>query len=152
MLGTLPDVGSLPPVANDNDAYFIDTHLWVYINGAWVDVGDLKGDQGTIGPAGPTGLNGPKGDTGPAGPAGAKGDTGPAGPAGAKGDTGPAGPAGAKGDTGPAGPAGPAGPKGDTGPQGPQGPAGSVTVASLITMIQNATPLQRNTLCSLFDC
>lgn len=56
-----------------------------------------KGDQGETGPAGPQGIQGPKGDTGPAGANGAPGPQGP------KGDQGPAGPAGAKGDPGPAG-------------------------------------------------
>ena len=49
------------------------------------DAGELKGDTGPQGPAGP------KGDTGPQGSAGPKGDTGPQGSAGPKGDTGPQG-------------------------------------------------------------
>lgn len=93
--------------------------------------------QGDPGPAGPTGLPGPKGDqggVGPSGPAGAvgpkgdKGDPGsigPQGPVGPKGDKGDPGAPGADGTNGAQGAIGPQGPKGDPGNIGPQGPIGN---------------------------
>ncbi|WP_242523155.1 DUF1566 domain-containing protein [Thiocystis minor] len=101
----------------------------------------LKGDTGTVGPVGATGVAGPvgpqglKGDAGATGPAGAtgstgsqglKGDTGTVGPAGATGAAGPVGSQGPKGDTGTAGPAGTTGAAGPVGPQGLKGDTGTV--------------------------
>ena len=84
---------------NDGDAY-VDTsngNFYIKANGAWSQVGNLRG---------------------PAGAAGATGPTDPAGPAC------PAGPAGPEGPVGPEGPPGPPGPPGEQGPQGEPGPAG----------------------------
>lgn len=88
------------------------------------------GADGAVGPQGPAGLDGATGPMGPQGPAGLDGAVGPMGPQGpagldgAVGATGPQGPAGAVGATGPAGPAGPTGPTGATGATGATGPAG----------------------------
>ena len=92
-----------------------------------------KGDRGEIGPQGPKGeqgeqgLIGPKGDTGEQGPKGDPGEAGVQGPKGDQGLVGPqgeVGPQGPKGDTGVQGEQGPIGPKGETGPQGPKGDPG----------------------------
>ena len=111
--------------------------------------------QGTTGPEGPEGLQGPIGLTGPEGPqgltglTGATGPEGPQGPTGLTGATGPQGLTGLTGTTGPEGPqgpigltgaTGPQGPIGLTGPQGPQGLSGATeTASSLISKL--ATPL-----------
>lgn len=91
---------------------------WVWDDPDWVNVGQIRGPQGEIGPQGPIGLTGPAGPTGATGAASTvPGPTGPTGPTGA---TGPAGPTGATGaaSTVP-------GPQGETGPQGPTGPTGA---------------------------
>ena len=76
------------PTGNDEDSYLVNGSLYIWLDNAWENVGNMKGDKGD------TGASGPKGDTGDTGPQGVKGDTGNTG---AKGDTGPSGP---KGDTG----------------------------------------------------
>ena len=76
------------PTGNDGDSYLVNGSLYVWLDNAWENVGNMKGDKGD------TGASGPKGDTGDTGPQGVKGDTGNTG---AKGDTGASGP---KGDTG----------------------------------------------------
>lgn len=127
-----------------------DTHKFKMGDGitAWnlLPYGGMKGDNGSVGPAGSQGAQGPPGATGSVGLPGApgvqgiKGDTGLAGPQGLtgsqglKGDTGTAGagsvvpgPSGAKGDiglTGPQGAQGIQGVKGDTGSAGATGPQG----------------------------
>ncbi|WP_458453031.1 phage upper tail fiber protein [Methanobrevibacter sp.] len=73
---------------NDSDSYLVNGSLYVWLNNAWENVGNLKGETGAKGETGDTGPQGVKGDTGNTG---VKGDTGSSG---AKGDTGP------KGDTG----------------------------------------------------
>lgn len=76
---------------------------------AVLDLGNVMGPQGPVGPKGETGAQGPKGDTGPkgeqgeVGPAGPKGDTGETGPRGAQGEQGIQGPKGEQGEVGPAG-------------------------------------------------
>ena len=97
------------PTGNDGDSYLVNGSLYVWLNNAWENVGNLKGDKGDTGATGPQGV---KGDTG------AKGDTGDSGAKGDKGDTGDTGPQGVKGDTGASGA------KGDTGATGAQGPKG----------------------------
>ena len=67
------------PTGNDGDSYLVNGSLYVWLNNAWKNVGNIKGDTGL------TGATGPKGDTGNTGSTGAKGDTGATGP---KGDTG----------------------------------------------------------------
>jgi hypothetical protein len=93
-----------------------------------------KGDTGLQGPTGLQGLQGPKGETGAQCIQGIQGPTGAAGPKGEQGDQGlqgAIGPTGSKGDTGDQGiqgEIGPAGLKGETGAQciqGIQGPTGA---------------------------
>lgn len=118
---TTPDYGHVYEYVPDS--------LSAYDLNNWVDLGDIVGPEGAMGPQGPAGATGP---TGPQGPKGDDGATGPQGPAG---NTGPQGPAGTDGAQGPQGPQGV---KGDTGPQGPQGPAGSdasVTQANIISAL-----------------
>jgi len=76
------------------------------------------GPQGDPGPQGPQGIAGPEGPIGPEGPQGLAGPEGPVGPQGEQGLQGP------QGVAGPEGPIGPEGPQGLTGPEGPQGPPG----------------------------
>lgn len=132
--GSFEDVGDLPTEGEQNDAYIIDSHLWVWIETEWVDMGQVQGPEGPAGAEGPEGPQGPVGDTGPEGPqgdAGPEGPEGPEGPTGPAGATGPAGPAGSNGAQGPQGIQGPVGPagavglQGDPGPTGPQGPTGT---------------------------
>ena len=66
----------------------VNGSLYVWLDNAWGNVGNIKGEKGD------TGATGNKGDTGDTGSQGVKGDTGNTG---AKGDTGDTGP---KGDTG----------------------------------------------------
>ena len=76
------------------DTYLVGTEAWVWVDGAWVSVGSVKG------PPGDPGADGAQGPAGPQGPQGPKGDDG------------------ADGAPGPAGPQGPQGPKGDDGAPG----------------------------------
>ena len=76
------------PTGNDGDSYLVNGSLYVWLDNAWGNVGNIKGEKGD------TGATGNKGDTGDTGSQGVKGDTGNTG---AKGDTGDTGP---KGDTG----------------------------------------------------
>lgn len=63
-LGNLATTNSLPSNANEGDTYYIvDTgKLYTYTNGAWVDMGVIRGLQGAIGPAGVQGIQGVPGD------------------------------------------------------------------------------------------
>jgi hypothetical protein len=123
----------LVPVANADGLLVYDTDLdeFCYWDGAqWICLPAI----GSVGPAGPTGVDGvagPAGADGAAGVAGANGATGPNGADGATGAngidgaTGPAGIDGAAGVTGADGPTGPAGGTGGaTGPTGIDGAAG----------------------------
>ena len=97
----------------------------VYTGASWINVGQIRGPQGSAGPQGPVG---PQGAVGPQGLQGPTGPTGPTGQVGPQGPQGPAGPIGPKGDAGPVGPRGLQGVQGLTGPVGPQGiqgPAGT---------------------------
>ena len=76
------------PTGSDGDSYLVNGSLYVWLDNAWENVGNMKGDKGD------TGASGVKGDTGDTGPQGIKGDTGNTGATGATGATGP------KGDTG----------------------------------------------------
>ena len=76
------------PTGNDGDSYLVNGSLYVWLDNAWENVGNMKGDKGD------TGATGAKGDTGDTGQQGVKGDTGNRGATGATGATGP------KGDTG----------------------------------------------------
>jgi len=67
------------PTGNDGDSYLVNGSLYVWLNNAWENVGNIKGEKGDTGD---TGSQGVKGDTGDSG---AKGDTGATG---SKGDTG----------------------------------------------------------------
>lgn len=128
--GTVPDPSQLPPTANEGEVFFSesDGHLYVYLSGAWSDMGSFQGPQGVQGnpgPIGPTGATGPIGPIGPQGNPGATGATGPQGDPGPTGATGPQGPIGNTGATGVQGPPGQTGPPGNTGATGPQGPIGN---------------------------
>jgi hypothetical protein len=104
----------------------LERHIFVFIGGEWLDIGQPQGEtgppgaQGVPGPAGPQGLLGPPG---PQGVQGVRGDQGPQGPAGTS-LPGPAGPQGAIGPAGPPGALGPQGEQGVRGEQGVQGEAG----------------------------
>ena len=52
------------PTGNDGDSYIVDGTLYVWLNNAWENVGNIKGDTGVTGAKGDTGDTGPKGDTG----------------------------------------------------------------------------------------
>lgn len=67
------------PTGNATDNYLVNGSLYVWLNNAWENVGNIKGEKGDTGD---TGSQGVKGDTGDSG---VKGDTGATGP---KGDTG----------------------------------------------------------------
>ena len=49
------------PTGNDGDSYLVNGSLYVWLNNAWKNVGNIKGDTGATGPTGDTG---DKGDTG----------------------------------------------------------------------------------------
>lgn len=104
-----------------------------------------KGDPGEQGPQGEAGPQGPRGETGPQGPQGKTGATGSQGAQGPKGNTGETGPQGPQGEVGPQGPqgekgeTGPQGPQGETGPQGPQGEKGETGKVDY-TVLENYAP------------
>ena len=99
------------PTGTAGDSYLVggNLYIWSKANSQWENVGEIRGQKGDIGPAGPQGPKGETGDCGPQGPAGSKGE---------KGDTGAQGPQGPKGETGSQGP------KGETGAQGAKGDKG----------------------------
>ena len=76
---TYQELVNAHPTGNDGDSYLVNGSLYVWLNNAWENVGNIKGEKGDTGD---TGSQGVKGDTGDSG---AKGDTGATGP---KGDTG----------------------------------------------------------------
>ena len=82
---TYRELVSAHPTGNDGDSYLVNGSLYVWLNNAWENVGNLKGDTGATGPKGDTGDNGVKGDTGSTGPKGDTGDTGATGATGATG-------------------------------------------------------------------
>jgi len=57
-------------VVQGNATPALNSHMWVFVSGAWVDYGLLQGPGGAQGPPGQPGINGTKGDTGTVGPAG----------------------------------------------------------------------------------
>ena len=76
---TYQELVNAHPTGNDGDSYLVNGSLYVWLNNAWENVGNIKGEKGDTGD---TGSQGVKGDTGNSG---VKGDTGATGP---KGDTG----------------------------------------------------------------
>ena len=118
--------------ATEGSAYIIkeDGCLYVYINGEFVNQGQIrgpKGDKGDRGAKGSVGDKGPVGKTGPKGEKGERGDQGligDVGPVGLKGETGEQGIQGKQGEKGDQGEQGPQGKRGATGEQGPQGDPG----------------------------
>ena len=76
---TYQELVNAHPTGNDGDSYLVNGSLYVWLNNAWENVGNIKGEKGGTGD---TGSQGVKGDTGDSG---VKGDTGAIGP---KGDTG----------------------------------------------------------------
>ena len=76
---TYQELVNAHPTGNAGDSYLVNGSLYVWLNNAWENVGNIKGEKGDTGD---TGSQGVKGDTGDSG---AKGDTGATGP---KGDTG----------------------------------------------------------------
>ena len=73
------------PTGNDGDSYLVNGSLYVWLDNAWENVGNIKGDKGDTGDTGPQGI---KGDTGNTGATGATGSTGPKGDTGDTGATG----------------------------------------------------------------
>lgn len=137
------DAPGVPPLGNQmaNGQGLLHTPtqtvcLWVGATltpTGWVELGNVQGPVGPIGPEGEAGAQGPQGIQGPAGadaspgptgaegPAGPQGPQGEVGPPGAQGAAGPQGTTGAQGAPGTAGAQGAQGLKGDTGAQGAQG-------------------------------
>ena len=76
------------PTGNDGDSYLVNGSLYVWLDNAWENVGNIKGDKGDTGDTGPQGVKGDTGNTGAKGDTGATGSTGPKGDTGATGDTG----------------------------------------------------------------
>ena len=73
------------PTGNDGDSYLVNGFLYVWLDNAWENVGNIKGDKGDTGDTGPQGV---KGDTGNTGATGATVATGPKGDTGDTGATG----------------------------------------------------------------
>src|SRR5690606_17350399 len=71
--GELDTPDDLPPTGEAGDGYLIAGHLWVWIDGAWVDAGEIQGPKGDKGDQGDPG---PQGEPGEAGTAGAAGEDG----------------------------------------------------------------------------
>lgn len=56
IIGTKESESELPTDASAGDAYLIDGNLWVFgASGTWINVGEIKGPKGDIGPAGANG-------------------------------------------------------------------------------------------------
>ena len=82
---TYPELVNAHPTGNDGDSYLVNGSLYVWLNNAWENVGNIKGEKGDTGD---TGSQGVKGDTGDSGVKGDTGATGPKGDTGATGATG----------------------------------------------------------------
>ena len=78
--GTVSSASDLSSLTNvtEGDGYLTSDngHLHVYTNGAFVDIGEIRGPKGDVGPQGPQGIPGPAGAQGPQG---IQGEQGPAG-------------------------------------------------------------------------
>ncbi|NLR19449.1 collagen-like protein [Lactobacillus sp. LC28-10] len=124
---------SLPALANEGELCFVDTTLYSYTGGKWINLGDFKGDKGDTGAQGDSayteavagGFKGTQ-DEWIASLKGDKGDQGDQGIQGLQGE---------KGDTGATGPAGPQGDKGD------KGDPGEVSLANLNTGLSSKASL-----------
>lgn len=62
ILGSKPDVASLPATGNPGDGWMVDGYLYVWVGSGWENVGAIQGPQGDPGP------KGDKGDDGADGP------------------------------------------------------------------------------------
>ena len=82
---TYPELINAHPTGDAGDSYLINGSLYVWLDNAWENVGNIKGDKGDTGDTGPQGV---KGDTGNTGATGATGSTGPKGDTGDTGATG----------------------------------------------------------------
>lgn len=82
---TYQELVNAHPTGNDGDSYLVNGSLYVWLNNAWENVGNIKGEKGGTGD---TGSQGVKGDTGDSGVKGDTGATGPKGDTGATGATG----------------------------------------------------------------
>lgn len=60
----LPSSGDLPGTGSPGEGYIIAGDLWLWVDGAWLNTGPIRGPQGEPGAAG---ADGEPGDTGPAG-------------------------------------------------------------------------------------
>ena len=82
---TYPELINAHPTGDDGDSYLVNGSLYVWLNNAWENMGNIKGEKGDTGD---TGSQGVKGDTGDSGVKGDTGATGPKGDTGATGATG----------------------------------------------------------------
>ncbi len=94
ILGNYDDLSQLEenhPTGSIGESYLVDSDLYVWSadNNEWINVGQIKGPKGDMGP---TGEKGPQGERGEMGPMGPEGKTGPQGPQGIEGPPGPASP------------------------------------------------------------
>src|SRR6188768_1303088 len=76
--GTLPDVGPPTQPGTDDGEMWLDSNGdgWVWTDGAWVNVGPVRGPEGPAGPAGPQGPQGAQGPQGIPGTGGGSGGSG----------------------------------------------------------------------------
>ena len=75
ILGELASSSELPASGVAGDGYLIAGDLWTWDGSSWVNVGQIRGDEGPAGPEGPEGPPGPQGPEGPQGEPGDDGDT-----------------------------------------------------------------------------
>lgn len=64
IVGELPSSGDLPGTGSPGEGYIITGDLWLWVDGAWLNTGPIRGPQGEPGTAG---ADGEPGDPGPAG-------------------------------------------------------------------------------------
>lgn len=64
IVGELPSSGDLPGAGSPGAGYIIAGDLWLWVDGAWLNTGPIRGPQGEPGAAG---ADGEPGDPGPAG-------------------------------------------------------------------------------------
>lgn len=64
IVGELPSSGDLPGAGSPGEGYIIAGDLWLWVDGAWLNTGPIRGPQGEPGAAG---ADGEPGDPGPAG-------------------------------------------------------------------------------------
>ena len=132
IIGTVDDTSDLGEIyiGDAGDGFLVNstTHIHVWSGSEWIDLGDISGPTGAIGPVGPQGAPGADGGPGQDGEDGAPGQDGEDGAPGQDGQD------GEDGEDGEDGAPGQDGQDGQHGADGAQGPPGTMPVVMEMTI------------------